>query len=34
MYTDEKMGPSAIARQMGISRASVYRILEQHGHPA
>lgn len=34
LHTDEKMGPSAIARRMGISRASVYRILEQHGRPA
>ncbi|EAA1980421.1 recombinase family protein [Salmonella enterica subsp. enterica serovar Java] len=34
LRVDEKMGPSAIARRMGISRASVYRILERHGHPA
>lgn len=34
LYIVEKMGPTAIARHMGISRASVYRILEQNGRPA
>lgn len=29
LYTTEKMGATAIARQLGIGRASVYRTLEK-----
>ncbi len=34
LYMDEKMGATAIARQLGIGRASVYRVLENYGQPA
>jgi DNA-binding IclR family transcriptional regulator len=27
---DEKLGPAAIARRLGIGRASVYRLLGKH----
>ncbi|MBS9431158.1 recombinase family protein [Photorhabdus hainanensis] len=30
LYTTEKMGATAIARQLGIGRASVYRTLENY----
>ncbi|WP_434470269.1 recombinase family protein [Klebsiella pneumoniae] len=30
LYTTEKMGATAIARQLGIGRASVYRALENY----
>ncbi|MBS3049705.1 recombinase family protein [Enterobacter mori] len=30
LYTTEKMGPTAIARQLGSGRASVYRALENY----
>lgn len=34
LYTTEKMGASAIARQLGIGKASVYRALENYEQPA
>lgn len=34
LYTMEKMGATAIARQLGIGRASVYRALENYEQPA
>ncbi|MBD2798298.1 recombinase family protein [Xenorhabdus sp. 18] len=34
MYVVEKMGATAIARQLGIGRASVYRVLDNYGQPA
>ncbi|UNK24788.1 recombinase family protein [Yersinia intermedia] len=34
LYVDEKMGATAIARQLGIGRASVYRALDNYGQPA
>ncbi|EMB3424396.1 recombinase family protein [Salmonella enterica subsp. enterica serovar Enteritidis] len=34
LYTIEKMGATAIARQLGIGRASVYRALENYEQPA
>ncbi|EMD4511703.1 recombinase family protein [Salmonella enterica] len=34
LYTTEKMGATAIARQLGIGRASVYRVLENYEQPA
>ncbi|WP_133551220.1 recombinase family protein [Enterobacter sp. AG326] len=34
LYTTEKMGATAIARQLGIVRASVYRALENYEQPA
>jgi len=34
LYTAEKMGATAIARQLGIGRASVYRALENYEQPA
>lgn len=34
LYTDEKMGATAIARQLGIGRASVYRVLDNYEQPA
>ncbi|HEJ7970185.1 TPA: recombinase family protein [Serratia marcescens] len=34
LYMDEKMGATAIARQIGIGRASVYRVLDNYGQPA
>jgi DNA invertase Pin-like site-specific DNA recombinase len=34
LYTTEKMGATAIARQLGIGRASVYRALENYEQPA
>ena len=30
LRTEEKLGPAAIARQLGIGRASVYRLLGKH----
>ena len=27
MHSEEKLGPAAIARRLGIGRASVYRVL-------
>ncbi|RAX07121.1 recombinase family protein [Photorhabdus bodei] len=34
LYVVEKMGATAIARQLGIGRASVYRVLDNYGQPA
>lgn len=34
LYTTEKMGATAIARQLRIGRASVYRVLENDEQPA
>ncbi|WP_237709439.1 recombinase family protein [Shewanella baltica] len=34
LYTTEKMGATAIARQLGIGRASVYRALENYEQTA
>ncbi|MGX2009074.1 recombinase family protein, partial [Enterobacter asburiae] len=34
LYTMEKMGATAIARQLGIGRASVYRALENYEQSA
>lgn len=34
LYVDEKMGATAIARQLGIGRASVYRALDNYVQPA
>lgn len=34
LYNTEKMGATAIARQLGIGRASVYRALENYEQPA
>jgi DNA invertase Pin-like site-specific DNA recombinase len=34
LYVDEKMGATAIARQLGIGRASVYRVLDRDEQPA
>lgn len=34
LYTTEKMGATAIARQLGIGRASVYRALENYEQSA
>lgn len=34
LYVDEKMGATAIARQLGIGRASVYRVLDRNEQPA
>ncbi|MBK5017224.1 recombinase family protein [Pantoea sp. S62] len=34
LYTTEKMGATAIARHLGIGRASVYRALENYEQPA
>lgn len=34
LYVDEKMGATAIARQLRIGRASVYRALDSYGQPA
>ncbi|PHM45585.1 recombinase family protein [Xenorhabdus miraniensis] len=34
LYVIEKMGATAIARQLGIGRASVYRVLDNYGQPA
>ncbi|NHB98739.1 recombinase family protein [Photorhabdus stackebrandtii] len=34
LYIVEKMGATAIARQLGIGRASVYRVLDNYGQPA
>ena len=34
LYVDEKMGATAISRQLGIARASVYRVLDRDGQPA
>ncbi len=31
---EEKLGPAAIARQLGIGRASVYRVLGKPAAPA
>ena len=31
---EEKLGPAAIARRLGIGRASVYRVLETQKQPA
>lgn len=31
LYVDEKMGATAIARKLGIGRASVYRALDAYG---
>ena len=30
LHNDEKLGPAAIARRLGIARASVYRVLGKH----
>jgi DNA invertase Pin-like site-specific DNA recombinase len=30
LHHEEKLGPAAIARRLGIGRASVYRLLGQH----
>lgn len=30
LHREEKLGPAAIARRLGIGRASVYRLLEKH----
>lgn len=34
LYVVEKMGATAIARQLGIGRASVYRVLDNYGQSA
>lgn len=34
LYTTEKMGATAIARLLGIERASVYRALENYEQPS
>jgi len=34
LYVDEKMGATAIARKLGIGRASVYRVLDRNEQPA
>lgn len=34
LYSTEKMGATAIARQLGIGRASVYRALDNYEQPA
>ncbi len=34
LYVDEKIGATAIARQLGIGRASVYRVLDNYEQPA
>ncbi|EAW2474459.1 recombinase family protein [Salmonella enterica subsp. enterica serovar Muenchen] len=34
LYVDEKMGATAIARKLGIGRASVYRALDSYEQPA
>lgn len=34
LYVDKKMGATAIARKLGIGRASVYRALDAYGQPA
>ncbi len=34
LYVVEKMGATAIARQLGIGRASIYRVLDNYGQPA
>jgi DNA invertase Pin-like site-specific DNA recombinase len=34
LYVDEKMDATAIARQLGIGRASVYRVLDNYEQPA
>ena len=34
LYVDEKMRATAIARQLGIGRASVYRMLDNYEQPA
>lgn len=34
LYVDEKMGATAIALQLGIGRASVYRVLDNYEQPA
>lgn len=34
LYVDEKMGATAIARQLEIGRASVYRVLDRNEQPA
>jgi DNA invertase Pin-like site-specific DNA recombinase len=31
LQTEEKLGATAIARRLGVGRASVYRVLAQHG---
>ncbi|MGA8548896.1 MAG: helix-turn-helix domain-containing protein [Stellaceae bacterium] len=31
LHREEKLGPSAIARRLGIGRASVYRLIDKHG---
>lgn len=33
LYDEEKLGPTAIARQLGIGRASVYRLINGHRNP-
>ena len=33
LHDDEKLGPTAIARQLGIGRASVYRLINGHRDP-
>ncbi|WP_142367668.1 helix-turn-helix domain-containing protein, partial [Klebsiella pneumoniae] len=34
LYVEEKMGATAISRQLGIGRASVYRVLDRDEQPA
>ena len=29
LHTEQKLGPAAIAHQLGIGRASVYRLLDK-----
>jgi DNA invertase Pin-like site-specific DNA recombinase len=33
LHDDEKLGPTAIARQLGIGRASVYRLINGYRDP-
>ena len=33
-HAEEKLGPAAIARRLGIGRASVYRVLGRQPEPA
>ncbi|AVJ24089.1 integrase [Pseudomonas fragi] len=34
LRAEEKLGATEIARRLGVGRASVYRVLAQHGHQA
>lgn len=34
LQAEEKLGATEIARRLGVGRASVYRVLAQHGSQA